>query len=525
MRRTIAVLAVACLALTLAGTASAARYIVVFKPGSSGQGVRAVKAAGGNVVSINKLGVGTVRSTRTGFLQQLRASGRVVAAAPNAAFRESSARATRTPQVAELTPGQAITGCDTLFSPPSGTVGPDPFNVCQWGNRAVRATIGGGSYGFNQGDGVKVGIIDTGLDLNHPDLRANIDVGLSCSFIRPNNPTAAPGESDPTNFGSDPNGPFRGACATKSAVQDRAGHGTHVGGIVAAPINGIGVSGVAPRATLVGLKAGTQQGYFFTQEVVDALVYAGDKRLDVVNMSFFADPWLFNCKNDADQKAIVQAISRASRYAAQRGVVQVASAGNEATDLDHPDEDTISPDFPPGAEQPRPVGNNCMVLPDELPDVATITALGPKLILASYSSVSNSKVENTAPGGDAVQTNGSTFGRILSTYSSTAAALPASRRIDDCTGSVCAVYGWLSGTSMASPYAAGVAALIRHSHPGMPPAAVVATLQNTAQPMACTEEAESYTGRNCTGSTNLGSNGQTNFYGNGLVDALAAGTK
>jgi hypothetical protein len=43
--------------------------------------------------------------------------------------------------------------------------------------------------------------------------------------------------------------------------------------------------------------------------------------------------------------------------------------------------------------------------------------------------------------------------------------------------------------------------------------------------MACTEEAETYTGRNCTGSTNLGSNGQTNFYGNGLVDALAAGTK
>ena len=64
------------------------------------------------------------------------------------------------------------------------------------------------------------------------------------------------------------------------------------------------------------LKAGTAQGYFFTQSVVDALRYAGDQHLDVVNMSFFADPWLFNCRNDKEQKAIIQAISAAARYAA-----------------------------------------------------------------------------------------------------------------------------------------------------------------------------------------------------------------
>ena len=55
------------------------------------------------------------------------------------------------------------------------------------------------------------------------------------------------------------------SCADKAAVQDYAGHGTHVGSTVAAPINGIGISGVAPKATLVGLHAGTANGYFFTQ--------------------------------------------------------------------------------------------------------------------------------------------------------------------------------------------------------------------------------------------------------------------
>ena len=60
-----------------------------------------------------------------------------------------------------------------------------------------------------------------------------------------------------------------------------------------------------PKATVVVLKAGTAQGFFFTQSVVDALMYAGDQHLDVVNMSFFADPWLFNCRNDKEQKAII----------------------------------------------------------------------------------------------------------------------------------------------------------------------------------------------------------------------------
>jgi hypothetical protein len=59
----------------------------------------------------------------------------------------------------------------------------------------------------------------------------------------------------------------------------------------------------------------------------------------------------------------------------------------------------------------------------------------------------------------------------------------------------------------------------------MPPLAVIARLQNTAQPMACTAAAEAYTQRDCSGNSNPNGRGQTNFYGDGLVDALRAGTK
>ena len=191
--------------------------------------------------------------------------------------------------------------------------------------RAIGATSAG-SYAVNQGKGARVGDIDTGIDLTNTDIMPNVDVAASCVFLYADTPTSNPAEQV-----------TRGDCSNKAALQDLAGHGTHTAGTIAAPINGIGVAGVAPQATIVVLKAGTEQGYFFTQSVVDALRYAGDQRLDVVNMSFFADPWLFNCRNDTEQKAIIKAISDAAKYAQQRGVILVAAAGNDGIDMNHPD--------------------------------------------------------------------------------------------------------------------------------------------------------------------------------------------
>jgi subtilisin family serine protease len=518
MRRALICALIGTVALAVVSSASAARYLVVFKDGRSGVGVRAVKAAGGKVVKINKVGVGTVVSTKPDFARTLRASGAVVGVAHQASWRAPALKPAR--QLAVTLP-DAVAGCAAFFGIPPGSTGPDPLHVCQWGMHVIHATSSG-SYAVNQGQGTKVGILDTGIDAFHEDIAPNLDTDHSCSFIKPGNPTALPVEIAPTGR----------ACGTTEQPrwQDYTGHGTHVGGIVGAPINGVGVIGVAPRTTLVALKVCTAAGWCFTQEVVDAIIEAGDQRLDVANMSFFADPFLYNCKNEAEQKAIVQAISRAAQYAMQRGVVLVASAGNQAEDLDHPPAtDEISPDFPPGAEESRPIGNYCIVVPAELPNIATISAIGPQKILASYSSTGNSKVDVTAPGGDAGQSPGTTFGRVLSSWSSTGDPLPASRTVEQCTGPggtpPCFKYVWISGTSMSSPHAAGVAALIRSVHPGMPPLAVQAIMQGTAQPMACTAAAEAYTHRDCTGNTNPAASGQTNFYGNGLVDALAAALK
>jgi len=381
--------------------------------------------------------------------------------------------------------------------------------------RAIGATPDG-SYATNRGRGVRVGDIDTGIDLTNTDIMPNVDLATSCVFLYSDTPTADPAEQV-----------TRGDCSNKQALQDFAGHGTHTAGTIAAPINGIGVSGVAPEATVVVLKAGTAAGFFFTQSVVDALRYAGDQHLDVVNMSFFADPWLFNCRNDKEQKAIIEAISAAARYAQQRGVVLVAAAGNDGIDLNHPVTDEISPDFPPDAAITRPVNNSCVVLPTEIPGVVVVTATGAQNLLAWYSTYGN-VTDVTAPGGSRFQTPtfDSTRGRVLSTYSSTASdlALEASlgRLVQDANGNY---YAWLNGTSMAAPHAAGVAALIRAAHPDMPPAAVVAALRRgaTSQPCpAALDPGVEFFGapvQVCQGGP-----GSNNFYGAGLVNAVAAGS-
>ena len=66
--------------------------------------------------------------------------------------------------------------------------------------------------------------------------------------------------------------------------------------------------------------------------------------MDVTNNSYFADPWLFNCRNDPVQRAIWKAEQRAIRFAQQNGVTVVAAEGNESDDVAHPTRDVTSPD-------------------------------------------------------------------------------------------------------------------------------------------------------------------------------------
>jgi subtilisin family serine protease len=404
-----------------------------------------------------------------------------------------------------------------VFAPASS----EPLAQCQWdmsvihANQATRARA--------TGRGVRVGILDSGVDLNHPDIAPNLDLADSCSFVRSDDPTITAGLTNPAEAGN-------GNCANKIAVQDLGGHGTHVASTVAAPINGVGIAGVAPQATIVALKACTASTYCYGYAVADALRYAGDHDIDVVNMSLFADPYLFYCGNDAGQRALMRELQSAARYAQQHGVLLVASAGNEQIDLKHPIEDSVSPDGPEDTPITRTVGNNCRVLPGELPGVLSVMATGPvgypgyTMNIADYSSVGG---DVAAPGGDYFSATDTVQDAIL-------AAMPANSSIFQdldplnadfpgiTTGSSPATYAWIQGTSMAAPHATGVAALVKQLHPGWSPSAVAAAVKRTATPMACppdweplTEDDERFT---CKG----GSDGHTSFFGSGLVDAGAA---
>ena len=416
---------------------------------------------------------------------------------------------------AAVTQGELQAICQDLYGDVFGAPNSEPFGVCQWDMAIIGA--GSDSYANATGDGVSVGVIDSGVDFTHPDIQPNLDVGRSCSFIFTGTPTA-----DTQEVGN-------GNCANKTAVQDINGHGTHVASEIAAPINGIGIAGVAPDATIVAIKACTVVGFCFADSVAAALRYAGDIGLDVVNLSLFADPYLYYCKSDAEQRGILRELESAARYAQQNGVVIVASAGNEQADLRHPGIDDISPDWPPDSAVVREVKNNCRVAPAELPQTLTVSATGPvgypdyDLWIAEYSSVG---VDVAAPGGDYFSATGTVQDAVLGAVPMNSDIWEGFDPLNELFAGITATSGgagyvYLNGTSMASPHAAGVAALVVENHPGWSPGAVKAAVERTAEHLDCPPNWEPLDDADerekC-----YGGNGYTSFFGHGLVDALAA---
>ncbi|HZW41700.1 MAG TPA: S8 family serine peptidase [Agromyces sp.] len=425
---------------------------------------------------------------------------------------------TATAANATATEDELVAICEELYGDVFGTPNTEPLGVCQWDMALIDA--GTESYALATGEGVSVGVIDSGVDLDHPDIAPNLDLGRSCSFIFDDTPTAAPVEI------------ANGDCSNKAAVDDLAGHGTHVASIIAAPVNDIGIAGVAPDATIVALKACTEAGFCFVDSVVAALRYAGDQGLDIVNLSLFADPFLYYCKNEAEQRAMLGELESAARYATQRGVLIVASAGNEADDLQHPSEDTISPDWPPDTAETRAITNACRVFPAESPQALTVSATGPigypgyDLWIADYSSVGMSRVDVAAPGGDYFQATGTVQDAVLgaipigseiwNAFDPLEPDLPGLTVVADGAG-----YIYLNGTSMSSPHAAGVAALVVERHPGWSPNAVRAAVMRSATHLDCPVDwapldAQDERDR-C-----YGGGGRTSFFGTGMVNALNA---
>jgi subtilisin family serine protease len=415
------------------------------------------------------------------------------------------------------TPAETAALCNTLFASTYDVPSSEPLARCQWDMSLIGATASKAWTGAT-GRGVSVGVIDSGADMTHPDITPNLDVARSCSFIFSTTPTALPAEVG------------NGNCANKAAVQDRNGHGTHVASEIAAPVNGIGIAGVAPQARIVALHACTVIGMCFVDSVAAALRYAGDQRLDVVNMSLFADPYLYYCGNDAQQRSMLRSMQDAARYAQQRGVLLVATTGNEAINLKHPDVDTVSPDWPPDTAETRRVRNNCRVAPAELPGVVSVSAVGPIGIagytqwLASYSSIGG---DVAGPGGDYFAATGTVQDAVIGAWTSTDEGgtwnvfdiLTETAFPGLAVESGGARWVWVNGTSMAAPHVTGVAALIKERHPGWSPGALAAAVLRTATPLGCPpqwhpESADDT--RTCTGGA------ANTFFGHGLVDAATA---
>ena len=459
-----------------------ATYLVLYQKSNSTNGAAAaVRAAGGTLVAdYNSIGVVIARSSNAGFEAAIEAARGVEAAVDTAGHGVSV--------------GDVATDAGPLpGNAPAAASDSEPLAGLQWDMEQINAfeahDISGGS------PEVVVGDVDTGLDFTHPDLAPNYSAADSADCS-----SGAPQPLLPGN--------------------DVVGHGTHTAGTIAAAVNGIGIAGVAPNVKIAGIKSSTNEGFFFPEMVICSYMWVAARGIDVTNNSYFADPWLFNCRNDPEQRAIWKAERRAIRHAQSRGTVVVASEGNESTDLSHPELDVISPDFPPGSEQEREITNACAVVPVEVPGVVGVTATGDLSLKSFYSSYGISTADVAAPGGDSILqvTPAAPNGRVLSTYP---AAVPCLRTVFDPTTG--AKYCYLQGTSMAGPHVAGVAALII-STTGKSGGSVQAALQRATNPLPC-PDISLYTDfpqnsgepQDCQGGTSHNS-----FYGAGEIDALQA---
>ncbi len=467
-----------------ADTGTESTYLVLYHAGAGTTGAAsAVSAAGGTLIAqYAEIGVVIARSSSSGFAAAMNRTANVDGAVVTRSFG------------ARLHEDQAADDAAAAAAAP--TVWGDRLSGLQWDMTQINVPQ---AHAVNAGSpSVLVGDIDTGLDFTHPDLAANYDAAHSADCTS--------GVAGPLLVGN-----------------DQEGHGTHTAGTIAAAADGNGIVGVAPHVKIAGIRAGNADGYFFPEAVVCAFMWAGNNGVDITNNSYFADPWLYNCKNDPEQRAIWNAERRAISYAQSKGVLVISSEGNDSTDLSHPSVDPISPDFPPKSEVERNVTNACAVVPVEVPGVVGVTAIGNLRLKSFYSSYGISTADVAAPGGDSIlqRTAAAPNGRVLSTYPANKMSKCLRPVVDPVSGGT---YCYLQGTSMAGPHAVGVAALIRSVQGGASQGQLAAALQRATNHLPCPDTSIYAAFPQFSGEpqTCQGGVAHNSFYGSGEVDALKA---
>lgn len=300
----------------------------------------------------------------------------------------------------------------------SQDVNAEPFDGYLWNLRAVHADVTAAAGDL--GAGARVAVLDAGMDLTNPDLQSNINQGLAVSYV--------PGEV------------VQPQCAAPCF-----NHGTHVAGIIAAAINGVGVQGVAPEAELVPVKVLSESGSGSFGWIIQGIEYAAGIKADVINMSLGSVFDLAHAgKDNQGLGTLLAALNRAVNHAMAAGTLVVSSAGNDGVNLN----------------------SSIVSIPAQSGNGIAISATGPYCQadfdrFASYSNYGKSVINLAAPGGG--------IDCLLDTWY-------LDMVLSDSVGD----YYFAAGTSMAAPHVSGAAALVVGKYGHIGPTAIKTLLQQSA---------------------------------------------
>ncbi|MGG1676675.1 S8 family serine peptidase [Neobacillus sp. NRS-1170] len=421
------------------------RYLIAYKGNLPSNFSETVTKAGGKVERVIKeIGILEAASSDPAFLSSIKQDTNV-----QAAEKELEVYLEDDPNPAD---GMPI----TTIPQPDWNNPNQNYHEYQWDVK--RVTNDFKSFDINKGNhDTVVGIIDTGLDFNHPDLKENADLAGSKTFV--------PGTKD---------------------AWDQNGHGTHVAGSIAGngKVFGVGPNLKVRSYRVFGATGGAEESW-----ITDAIVAAANDGVAVINMSLGGWRWIANNLDEKGESASMVAYHRALQYATKKGVTVVVSAGNDSRDLN-----SLQDMQSYWAKYGLDIKGPSRVAPAQIPGVVTVSSSNKwsNDSIAFYSNY-GSVIDVAGPGGDNGPVYDALFRENPTLYRDFPTAEILSKRdfmyrtlstwptyLAPNVTSNLRGYALLHGTSMAAPKVAGIAGVIKAAHPEYTPAQVQASLRQTA---------------------------------------------